>query len=225
MEQIVEKQRATYLFLKDKQRRLREGFPENLALRVHRAISWLSRAEAEQDDFDAAFVFYWIAFNSAYASEISISYFHREKDVFSGFFEHLLLLDKENEIYEVIWGRFSSSIRTLLENQYVFQPFWNFKNRVEGYDDWERSFNASKKRINQALADQDTKLILAILFDRLYVLRNQLMHGGATWNSKVNRGQVGDGARILGFLMPIFINLMMDNSEVPWGKPYYPVIS
>ena len=44
------------------------GFDEddNLGLRVHRAISWIERAEQEADDADAAFVFYWIAFNSAY---------------------------------------------------------------------------------------------------------------------------------------------------------------
>ena len=35
------------------------GFSEedNLGLRVHRAISWIERAEQESDDADAAFVF------------------------------------------------------------------------------------------------------------------------------------------------------------------------
>ena len=50
------------------------------------------------------------------------------------------------------------------------------------------------------------------------------MHGGATWNSSVNRDQVRDGARILGFLVPIFVDLMMDNADVDWGLPYYPVV-
>ena len=50
-----------------------------------------------------------------------------------------------------------------------------------------------------------------MVFDRLYVLRNQLVHGGATWNSSVNRAQVRDGAAILGFLLPVFVDLMMDN--------------
>jgi hypothetical protein len=67
-------------------------------------------------------------------------------------------------------------------------------------------------------------VILSTLFDRLYVLRNQLVHGGATWNSSVNRAQVGDGARIMAFLVPLFIDLMMDNPEFAWGAPYYPVV-
>ena len=36
-------------------------------LRMRRATSWLARAEQERDDPDAAFIFYWIAFNAAYA--------------------------------------------------------------------------------------------------------------------------------------------------------------
>lgn len=48
------------------------GFPEddNLGLRVHRAISWIERAEQQPDDADAAFVYYWIAFNLAYSKDI-----------------------------------------------------------------------------------------------------------------------------------------------------------
>ena len=63
-----------------------------------------------------------------------------------------------------------------------------------------------------------------MLFDRLHVLKNQLVHGGATWNSSVNRDQVRDGARTLGFLVPIFVDLMMDNQGENWGLPYYPVV-
>ena len=36
--------------------------------------------------------------------------------------------------------------------------------------------------------------------------------------------QVRDGAAILGFLMPIFADLMMDNPDKDWGKPFYPVV-
>lgn len=44
--------------LKEKQRRLRDGFPENVGLHIHRALSWLNRAEKEAGDPDAAFVFF-----------------------------------------------------------------------------------------------------------------------------------------------------------------------
>ena len=75
-----------------------------------------------------------------------------------------------------------------------------------------------------ALAAGDTPVVLSILFDRLYVLRNQLLHGGATWNSAANRSQVRDGAAILCHLLPLFIDLMMDNPHEDWAMPLYPVI-
>ena len=56
------------------------------------------------------------------------------------------------------------------------------------------------------------------------MLRNQLVHGGSTWNGSVNRDQVRNGARIMGLLVPLFIDLMMDNPQVAWGAPCYPVV-
>ena len=59
--------------LKQRHRAEREGFHSNLSLRVHRALSWLSRAEQAEDP-DGQFIFLWIAFNAAYATEIEEDY-------------------------------------------------------------------------------------------------------------------------------------------------------
>jgi hypothetical protein len=210
--------------LKDKQRSLRENFPDNVGLRVHRAISWLHRAEMEKEDSDAAFIFYWVSFNAAYAGDQDEYALVGERSAFSDYFGKMISLDPKHEIYNAIWEKFSASIRLLLNNKYVFQPFWKHHNKVQGYEDWNERFEKSKSRIKTAMSTRDTKLILTTLFDRLYVLRNQLIHGGATWNSKVNRSQVQDGAVILAFLVPIFIDLMMDNPGEDWGAPNYPVV-
>ncbi len=214
----------SFATLKARQRAIRHGFPTDHGLRVHRALSWLHRAELAGDDHDAAFIFYWISFNAAYASEVSEVALAGERSVFEDFFRKLTELDEGGRIYDAIWQRFSQSIRQLLDNRYVFQPFWKHHNRIPGYEDWETRFARSRRRIVRALAKRDTREILGILFDRLYVLRNQLVHGGATWNSAVNRDQVRDGARILAFLVPLFVDLMMDNPDIPWGAPYYPVV-
>ena len=57
--------------LKNRHRRVRDSHPEALRVRVHRSISWLERAELAGEDADARFVFLWIAFNAAYASDES----------------------------------------------------------------------------------------------------------------------------------------------------------
>ena len=60
--------------------------------------------------------------------------------------------------------------------------------------------------------------------NRLYTLRIQMIHGGATWNSGANREQLRDGVNILAKLVPMFIEIMMDNSNEFWGEPSYPVV-
>ena len=62
------------------------------------------------------------------------------------------------------------------------------------------------------------------VFVRLYTLRNQLMHGGATWNSSVNRAQVRDGRALLARMLPVMLSVMMDSPARFEGKPFYPVV-
>lgn len=212
--------------LKAKQRGLRANFPPTMSLRVHRSISWIGRAEKEGNDTDAQFVFLWIAFNAAYADERGLAGIAAgERTTFADFFNRLVHLDQEKRIYKAIWEQFSGPIRLLLSNRYVFSPFWQFHNGIEGYENWEQRFAAAQKSAASALGSGDTARVLSLMFDRLYVLRNQIVHGGSTWGGQVNRQQVRDGASILGFLMPVFLNLMMDNPDEDWGVPFYAVIS
>jgi hypothetical protein len=209
--------------LKEKQRSLRDGFSTELTLRVHRGLSWYGRASAEHDDADVRFILLWIAFNATYASDLDLDV-GNDREKFRLFFRTLVELDRSDRIYRLVWNRFSNEIRLLLDNRYVFAPFWAHQNGIPGNDDWEARLTSAKRAANKAIAAHDTPTILSIVFDRLYVLRNQLIHGGATWCSSVNRDQVRDGAAILVNLMPIFIDIMMDNPQHPWGMPFYPVI-
>ena len=215
----------THAALKSKQRTLRSGFPETMGLRVHRSISWIGRAEASVGDGDACFLFLWIAFNAAYADESQFQGITSgERATFADFFEKLVALDSDRRIYKAIWQSFSGPIRMLMQNKFVFSPFWQHHNGIEGFDDWEERSKAAARSFSQSLQAQDTARILSFVFDRLYVLRNQLVHGGSTWNTAVNRNQVRDGAAIMGFLMPVFIDIMMDNPRESWGRPFYPVV-
>ncbi len=210
--------------LKEKQRALRDGFQDSLGLRVHRAVSWLQRAAKEQDDPDASFIFLWIAFNSAYSQDIGIAYHVSEKGRFKSFLSTLLLFDRDDRIYHLVWTRFPHEIRLILKNPYVFGPFWNFQNGIEGHDDWAQRLELSVEKAKLALTEKDTERVLNELFDRLYVLRNQIIHGGSTWAGAINRSQVQDGAEILASLIPVFVELMMENSDHQWKEPIYPVI-
>jgi hypothetical protein len=209
--------------LKERQRAERDSYPINLALRVHRALSWLDRAEQCEDD-DGRFIFLWIAFNAAYANEIGERDRDPEQKVFGRFLNKLDDLDQGEVLYELIWNEFSNSIRVLLDNQFVFQPFWDFQNGLIEEGAWKLQFESAKTRVNQALAGHSTTTVLAIVLSRMYTLRNQLIHGGATWNSSVNREQLRDCSAFLGKLVPFVIQLMMDNPNTLWGDACYPVV-
>ena len=211
--------------LKTKQRTIRDDFPETMGLRVHRAISWIGRAEASRQDDDARFIFLWIAFNAAYADEREFSVTAPgERAAISGYFTRLIERDKARRVYNALWQRFSGPVRMLMDNRYLFKAFWQHHNGIEGFADWEEKFRASSRSFALAFQAGNTVRVLSAVFDRLYVLRNQLVHGGSTWNSGINRAQVRDGSAILAFLMPVFVDLMMDNPGDNWGRPFYPVV-
>lgn len=66
---------------------------------------------------------------------------------------------------------------------------------------------------------------MIIIFGHIYTLRNQLIHGGSTHNSRANLEQLQDSCKILSTLIPIIIEIMMNNpKEIYWSKPFYPYI-
>jgi len=199
-----------------------ERYPESSRVRLHRAISWLRRAEQEADDLDAQFIFLWIAFNAAYAKEVGLG--ATERDRLAAFFATLLAVDERKSLNGLLFNQFTGPIRMLMENRYVFEPFWKALREHDSSNRWEEKFASSKKAALASVMKGETGTVLSIVFDRLYVLRNQLVHGGATWNSQLNRAQVKDGANILLSIVPALIEIMIDHPDIDFGDVLYPVV-
>jgi len=87
--------------LKARHRNERQDWHEHISLRVHRAPSWLNRAEQCEDE-DGRFIFLWIAFNAAYANEFG-EYRELESKTFNRFLKRLLELGREHESETVRW--------------------------------------------------------------------------------------------------------------------------
>ena len=208
--------------LKQRHRAVRDGQDADAATRLHRAISWLGRAEQESGDTDACFIFQWIALNAAYAREFSHD--QSERDRFRQFVATLVGLDAQRSLHQALFSEFSGPIRTLIDNRFVFEPFWTALREHDPSNRWEASFAGSRKAAMAAVLGQDTSTVLSIVFDRLYVLRNQLVHGGATWNSQVNRQQLRDGVAIQGTLLPLILAVMLEHPHHDFGEVLYPVL-
>lgn len=209
--------------LKTRHRALRDVQPDALRTRIHRALSWLARAEREADDPDARFLFLWIAFNAAYASEFGFEASEREQT--RHFITTLLAADAQQRLQQTLLHEFTGPVRTLIENKFVFEPFWKALREHDSSGHWEQSFAGSKRVALKALLDGDTATVLSVVLDRLYVLRNQLVHGGATWRGAANRAQVKDGARILGALVPAVIEVMLDSNGADFGSIAFPLVA
>ena len=198
-------------------------------LRMHRALSWLQRAEAAGSDDDMAFICLWIAFNAAYAQDTGGGTDNAsERQTFRDFVGQVCRLDADKALPALVWQVFPGPVRVLLGNQYLFQPFWDALNHPHSDgripQHWREAFDDARQRVQRALAQQDTERVLYEVFVRLYTLRNQLMHGGATWNSSVNRAQVRDGRALLARLLPVMLGVMMSNPVQFDGQPFYPVV-
>jgi hypothetical protein len=107
--------------LKARQRAERHAHhPTNLALPVHRALSWLHRAERLESGGGG--------------------------DPDKRFLQKLTELDAGRKRFDaLVWQEFPSSIRVLLDKHYVFADFWRFHNGTLPEADWKRNFAAANR--------------------------------------------------------------------------------
>lgn len=213
-----------YQLKKQPHRQQREQFNQNLNLRVHQALSWLDNVEQSNSDLDTQLTFLWIAFNSAYAYEIPTNARPNEKQYLSNFFVRITHLDKDQSLYKLIWTEFPSTVRLLLYSQYVFSPFWQYKSGDISENDWQENFKRTNESAHRALGNRDTIKVINIIFSLLYILCNQLMHSGTTWQNSENRNQLDDGVAFLSKVVPLIISLVTDDGAASWGSANYPIV-
>jgi hypothetical protein len=106
----------------------------------------------------------------------------------------------------------------------VFHDFWEAQHGRLSEEEWTARFRKAKTTAGRALAARRTGVVLGIVLSRIYTLRNQLVHGGATWNGNLNRDQVRDCTRFMGRFVPIVIDVLMDAPAEDWGTVGFPVV-
>ena len=213
--------------LKRRYQNEKHNYNQDFRLRIYRALSWLAMADEKlslpEPELDCAFIALWIAFNAAYAQEL-VTPVIPARNNFQKFL-HLICQFDNKQLYDLVWNQFSDDIRILIDNRYIFQPFWDYQNDEISEEKYLQSFQDAKKKANASLAKQETDTLLAIVFDRLYTLRNQIIHGGSTYGSSVNRATLKNGCNFLRQCMIAILSVMMTYFNNPaWGKPFYPLV-
>lgn len=199
--------------------------PDNFTVRVRRVETWIERAEKarKSGDRDVAFILYWIAFNAAYARESRRSV-PPTRQAIETYFCDLRRVDLQGVIQEAIWNKCRHHIHTLVDIEFLFDPYWDHANELPRNYDWYEHFTTDRKFTQDALRHdryRDILAILRIVFGRLCTLRNQLVHGGARHGSDNNRDSVRAGMPILASLVPVFLSLMQAHPDKDWGQPFY----
>lgn len=200
-------------------------------MRLRRAISWLDRAQqvkgegvkGTSKDVDAQFIFLWIGFNALYARDPRKPINDEQnssKAAFRKYFNILLNLDggARRHVFKVVENSIRKEIDRLLDNRFVSTEFWDYHQGISKRANRQKWSITLKGKLHL----RDTDKILSLVFARLYVLRNQLMHGSATWKGGLNYPQLREGTKIMHWLLPAFIDIMLKNPEADWGKVFYP---
>lgn len=196
----------------------------NVMLRTRRATSWIAYAKEQMDKelYHTAFCFYWIAFNACYGSGPQTS----ERDEYVSYLRKIEKHDEQKIICHCILNEILGDVEDLVGCRFAYNPFWREGHRSQYEEGWRESFRSEfacfqgemKKSVNMA-----TVTVLSILFDRIYCVRNQVMHGSTTREKSTGEDQIKYSAIILDRLIPVFVHLMLRNRHVgAWSRPYYP---
>lgn len=188
-------------------------------LRIHRAISWGKAAE-KAEGLDEKFIFYWISLNAVYSDDNLKS--EPERTVRKEFFKKISEIDKENTVKNALYD-IQNQLRVFVDNNYIHEDYWKSENGEITKEQFEqRKLNIFNKIYSGLVDDEYEVEVLDYLFALMAILRNQIFHGLATYNSSVNREQVHSGEIILERLLPLLVEIVTKHDEIDWGKTCYP---
>ncbi len=216
---------VSYEKLKAKEDRTYACCEQDFLLRIHRSISWIGKAQGIEDDDDMQFICFWIAFNAAYGRQKDMDEQDgKELRKVAEFFDKISDLDTSHRLYHAVWDNFPDKVRNFISNKFVYQPFWMHHSGQMPREEMEERFAEANAGFFRAFTKREAGVVLSILFSRLYVLRNQLVHGSATYKSSKNRDQVSLGNALVKEFVPICVDVMLDHPAEKWGNPMYPVV-
>lgn len=190
---------------------------QEYCIRVWRGLSWLERAEGvESTDLESRFIFAWIAFNALYGRRDEKGRPWGDIEAMGTFLATVWRLDHDDRLRRVL-SRRQLQVLKLIESKHLSRKFW---------DEGEAAAIDVKRELRDALKWFGTPKmlrVLQLLFDRLYVMRNQVMHGASTKGSSLNRRTLQGSGGILLDLLPEMLAVMIERGiEHDWGRVWFP---
>jgi hypothetical protein len=203
-----------------------EGKSEDLRIRVHRACCALEQAEAceglgqEASNVDSALIFRWIALNSLYGHwDTERGMPVPDRRALDTFTSQVARVDEGGRMSAAL-NALRAEAAALLENPFLIERFW-------ASAEWEtvRPQRGRMRKFEAELRENRPGAALHRLLMAVYFLRCQMVHGGATIGSSMNRVTVEPAAAVLRLMTGQVIALVMEQGDrMEWGELCYPPI-
>ena len=193
--------------------------------RQRRMGVWIKHAEdLPENEFHLRFICYWIAFDAAFAQFTK----GNNGDGIVKMRKFLLDVanaDEDGNIRKILEDH-RSNIEHIFKLRQTCPAFWNKNKRKALHSStWESEFieikRQEKSHLKSAILDRRQVFpALEDLFRRLYVVRNQIFHGGSSGAGSHGKTQVKEGALLLSQLIPCFREIMRKSAD--WGPVPFP---
>lgn len=190
--------------------------------RVRRSISWLRRtAELSDEDRPPRFVDLWIALNALYGQPpYAKEYKSGDKEDFGEFVQRLTELRSGKSQLSHLIGKkqFQVQARELIRSRYLWNEWWG-----KEQDKYRERSRNGLLRFEKSLGNSDAVTCLSCLFERLLVLRNQIIHGSSSASTRKSRDALYPAILLLEEILPEFIRLMVHEWHgTDWPPVPYP---
>jgi hypothetical protein len=199
---------------------------EDVRIRIHRALTWLEFADRCDGtvELDARLVAQWIALNSLYGRWDSRAGSPMpDRESLRAFATQALMHDHDGLVAAVLRANSRLAI-SLFEDRYLCRHFWEQPTAPSGRNrNRDAAWGAANAR--EHLREGRHGALLERVLDRIHFVRNQLVHGGSTFNGRLNRTAVRRSSQMLDHLLACFLQILMEHGYVDdWGVLCYPPI-
>ncbi len=208
---------------------------QHLLDRLQRADSWIRAASGlRPDQKHEAFIFLSIALNCLYGRrqyEGDETRIGEDLEVFLTKIQALHEKDRERggSLLTAATAACRKEGAALIRDKFLVNRYWRGEQPPAELQD---RLNRDAALALTRLGEGSSREFLALVFRRIAVLRNQIMHGCATYGPRsFGRASLDKGLRVLRVMVPAFYQLISRHGQavkwepVPyprWGSPHHP---
>jgi len=194
---------------------------EPVRVRYHRALSWYKSAEKIREvDDDMCLLALVIAMHACYGGSNEHIRSKFTSDKWKPFIDNMKDTNESKKIESILRSTDGAEfIKKVVFNKYLHPATYKDDEATA-----EEKLRKMQSGVIYGANNRRDDIVLSIVIGTINVLRNQMAHGAATHDSKLNREVVLLSKEILFKIIPMMIQVIGNNPGKDWGDPNFPVM-